>query len=178
MPLLLATFPLFVLLGIALVIDVRSRRIPNWLNLLIIFSGLSNAAFSGVPATLSQALLGMLVGFAILVIPFIFNAIGGGDLKMFVGIGAWLGLVGTMQAYAAASVAGLIIILVQCAISGRLTRLFSNSMFIMANFANLDRLGKEHVIASGQSLKSIDHPLPYAVHAILGVAIVVGMHLI
>lgn len=178
MPLLLATVPLFILLGIAVFTDLRGRRIPNWLTLLIVVTGLTNAIVSGMPATLPQALLGMLAGFGILVIPFALGAMGGGDLKMLVGIGAWLGAMATVQVYAVAAVIGLIIVLVQCAANGRLTQLISNSTLIMANFANYDQLGKEQVVAGGQSLRSVDKPLPYAVPAIVGVAVTVAMNLI
>ena len=176
MQLLLATLPLFILLGIAVVTDVRSRRIPNWLNLLIVVTGLGNAAFSGVPVSFTHALLGMLAGFGILIIPFALGAMGGGDVKMLAGIGAWLGAMATVQVYAVAAVVGLIVVITQCAATGRLTRLISNSTLIVANFANFDRLGKEQVIASGQSLKSIDKPLPYAVPAMIGVAVTVAMN--
>lgn len=178
MQLIFATFPLLFLLGIAVVTDWRERRIPNWLTALILLTGLANAIVWGSPVSLSSALLGMLVGFGILVIPFILNAMGGGDLKMLVGIGAWLGPWATVQVYAVASVAGLIIVIAQCAATGRLTRLFSNSTLIVANFANFDRLGKDQVVASGQSLQSIDKPLPYAVPAIIGVAVTVMMNVI
>jgi prepilin peptidase CpaA len=120
----------------------------------------------------------MLVGFGILVIPFALNAIGGGDVKMLAAIGAWLGPIPTAQVYAVAGIAGLIIVIVQCAANGRLTRLVSNSTLIVANLANLDRLGKDHVAAAGQSLRSIDKPLPYAVPAIIGVAVTVMMNVI
>lgn len=178
MPLVLATVPLFILLAIAVVTDLRARRIPNWLNALIIVTGLTNALAYGLPATLPQSLLGFLVGFAILLIPFALGAIGGGDVKMLAGIGAWLGPIATLQVYAVAGVAGLVIVIVQCAANGRLTRLISNSTLIVANFANVGRLGKDHVVASGQSLRSIDKPLPYAVPAIIGVAVTVLMNLI
>lgn len=178
MQLLLSTLPLFVLLGIAVVTDLRARRIPNWLTLLIVVTGVTNSAVSGVPATFLQSLLGLVAGFGILLIPFALGAMGGGDVKMFAGIGAWLGAMATMQVYLVAGVAGLIIVLVQCALTGRLTRLISNSTLIVANFANYGQLGKEEVVASGQSLQSVDKPLPYAVPAILGVAVTVGMNLI
>ena len=178
MTLLVATFPLLVLLGIAVLTDVRARRIPNWLNLLIIVTGLTNAIAFGTPVTLSQSLLGFLAGFGILVIPFALGAMGGGDVKMLAGIGTWLGAMATLQVYAVAAVVGLVIVIVQCTANGRLTRLVSNSTLIVANFANIDRLGKDHVVSSGQSLRSIDKPLPYAVPAIIGVAVTVMMNVI
>ena len=178
MPLLLATFPLLVLLGIAVLSDVRTRRIPNWLNALIIVTGLTNAVVFGSPATLPQSLLGFLVGFGILVIPFALGAMGGGDVKMLAGIGAWLGPLAALQVYAVAAVVGLVIVVTQCAASGRLTQLVSNSTLIVANFANFERLGREQVVASGQSLKSVDKPLPYAVPALIGVCVTIAMNVI
>lgn len=176
MPLLLSTFPLIALLCVALFTDLRGRRIPNWVNLLIVVTGLTNAFAWGTPVSPLQSVGGLLTGFGLLIIPFALGAMGGGDVKMLAGIGAWLGPVATLQVYAVAAVAGLIIVLTQCAANGRLTQLAKNSTLIVANFANYAQVGRRQVIASGQSLKSIDKPLPYAVPALVGVLVTLGMN--
>jgi prepilin peptidase CpaA len=178
MPLLIHLLPLMVLLLVASIIDARRRIIPNWLNLTILIGGIVQAVTFGMPVTVSQSLVGVLAGFGILLIPYILGAMGGGDVKMLAAIGAWLGAVGTLQVYLVAAVAGLIIVLVQCFLSGRLTQLFRNSTLILANFANYAQVGKAQVVATGQSLKSVDKPLPYAVPTLIGVIVTVGMNLV
>lgn len=178
MPLLIHLLPLMLLLLVAAVIDARRRIIPNYLNLAILVGGILQAVAFGLPVTVSQSLLGVAAGFGILLIPYILGAMGGGDVKMLAAIGAWLGAMGTLQVYLVAAVAGLIIVLVQCFLTGRLTQLFRNSTLIVANFANYEQVGKAQVVATGQSMRSVDKPLPYAVPTLIGVLVTVGMNLL
>lgn len=177
MSIVISLMPLLALLTVAAVIDWRTRRIPNWLNAVILTTGLANAFVWQTPTTPSQALLGMLVGFGILILPYALGAMGAGDVKMLAGVGAWLGPWATFQTYLVAAIVGLLIVLTQCFLSGRLTRLFSNSTLIVANFANYAQVGREEVIASGRSMQSVDKPLPYAVPTLVGVAVTIAMNL-
>ena len=177
MLLLLSLLPLFALLAVAAGIDARTRRLPNWLTGLIVLTGFTNAIASGVPTPLTDALLGFLVGFSILLIPFALGAMGGGDVKLLAGVGAWLGTMATIQVYLVAAIAGLIIVMTQAILTGRLTRLVRNSTLIVANLANFDQVGREQFAATGQSLRSVDKPLPYAVPTLIGVIVVVAMQL-
>ncbi len=178
MALLIHLLPLMVLLALASIIDARRRIIPNWLNLIILAGGILQAAAFGMPVTVAQSLVGILAGFGILLIPYVLGAMGGGDVKMLAAIGAWLGATATLQVYLVAAVAGLIIVLVQCFFTGRLTQLFRNSTLILANFANYAQVGKAQVVATGQTLRSVDKPLPYAVPTLIGVIFTVCMNLL
>lgn len=178
MQLFVHVLPLLVLLTVAAVIDARSRKIPNWLNLVILVTGLAQAALVGVPVTLSQAVPGVLAGFGILLIPYVLGAMGGGDVKMLAAIGAWLGALATVQVYLVAAVAGLLIVIVQCFFTGRLTQLFKNSTLIVANFANYAQVGRDTVVATGKSMRSVDKPLPYAVPTLIGVIVTVCMNVL
>lgn len=177
MQLFIQLLPLIALLTLAAVIDARTRKIPNWLNLVILVGGFAQAIAVGVPITISQAMVGVLAGFGILVIPYVLGAMGGGDVKMLAAIGAWLGALGTLQVYLVAAVVGLVIVIVQCFLTGRLTQLVKNSTLIVANFANYAQVGRETVVATGKSMKSVDKPLPYAVPTLVGVTITVWMNL-
>ncbi|MBL8549591.1 MAG: prepilin peptidase [Hyphomonadaceae bacterium] len=92
----LATAGLAILLAAVAVADVRTYRIPDWLNALIILSGLAATWLLG--RDLIAALIGVAAGYAALwLVNFLFRAVRGkdglglGDAKLLAGAGAWLG---------------------------------------------------------------------------------------
>src|SRR5687768_7459580 len=89
--------PLAVLLVWAAVVDARERKIRNWLTVSLMLSGLMQSWTPMATVGPGAAALGLLVGFALLVLPFAVGAIGGGDVKLMAGIGAWLGPLGVFQ---------------------------------------------------------------------------------
>ncbi len=84
-------------LAAAFVTDVRSRRIPNLLNLIFILSGLIYQSAAGGWEGLLFAVKGAGAGFAVLFLLYILGAVGAGDVKLFAGIGAWTGILFTAQ---------------------------------------------------------------------------------
>jgi prepilin peptidase CpaA len=171
----LELFPLLVLLAIAAIGDWRERRIRNWLTLCIACTGLMHG-ISAPGASLGVSLLGLAVGFALMLPQFVLGALGGGDVKLMAGIGAWMGAVGVLEVFLGASVIGLAIVLVQCAAKGRLTILFGNTLALLTNFMMIEELGLDRVTATGQSCRSVDQPLPYAVSVLLAVVLLVVPH--
>lgn len=171
---LLNVGPLVALCAAAAVVDARTRRIPNALTLAVAASGLAQAALWGTPTSPLMSAAGLVVGGGILLIPFALRAIGGGDLKLLAGIGAWLGPVAAVQVYALSAVAGLVIVLAQCAATGRLRQLFRNSAVLATALASAPTLGVDHVERTGTTLKSVDRPMPYAVPILLGVLAVLA----
>jgi prepilin peptidase CpaA len=76
---------------VALVTDVRSRTIPNWLTASTLLIGLAaNTYLRGVDGTLSS-LEGAALGLAILLPFYIFRTMGAGDVKLLAAFGAVLG---------------------------------------------------------------------------------------
>ncbi|MWC30101.1 A24 family peptidase [Paenibacillus sp. MMS18-CY102] len=88
-----------ILVMIALVTDVRSMRIPNWLTGLS-FGGalLCHVAANGQDG-LKFALAGALVGFTPLLAMYAIKGVGAGDVKLFAALGAWLGTMGVIQLF-------------------------------------------------------------------------------
>jgi len=93
------------LLLLACVTDVRWRRIPNMLVLVILATGVSFNIFA---YPLKNALLssasGCALGFAIWIAFWFLGLIGAGDVKFFAAAGAWLG---PSAAWRAALIAGI-----------------------------------------------------------------------
>ena len=71
--------------------DLSSRRIPNWMNLVILFTGLVTQTVSGGLVSLGHGLVGAGVGLLLLLPLFKVRWIGGGDVKLACAMGAWLG---------------------------------------------------------------------------------------
>jgi prepilin peptidase CpaA len=163
--------PLLVTLGWAAVGDVRTRRIPNALTLAVAVAGVAASFLAGGVLTPWQSLLGLLVGLAIPLPSFALGAMGGGDVKLLAAVGAWVGPRGAVVVYLAAAVIGMLIVLVQSAMHGRLAALFRNSAVVAINLAHLRQLGADNAKAVGQSCRSIDEPLPYAVPVLAGVLV-------
>ncbi|WP_172252010.1 A24 family peptidase [Saccharibacillus deserti] len=86
-----------IFLTMAFMTDIRTRRIPNRLNLAFAASGLLyQAAVHGLKGILF-AFQGCAAGFVVLFILYLLGAVGAGDVKLFAGIGAWTGLLFTAQ---------------------------------------------------------------------------------
>jgi prepilin peptidase CpaA len=76
---------------IALVTDVRHRRIPNWLTASTLVIGLvANTALHGLDGAVSS-LEGAALGLAILLPFYLFRTMGAGDVKLLAAFGAVLG---------------------------------------------------------------------------------------
>jgi prepilin peptidase CpaA len=102
------------------VTDIRSRRIPNALVLVILLSGISYS-FSVHPWSLAaiDSLAGCALGFAIWIGFWLLGMMGAGDVKFFAAAGAWIGPQATWQAALLAAVLGGVLSLVSLARRGQ-----------------------------------------------------------
>ncbi|MCP4602002.1 MAG: prepilin peptidase [Proteobacteria bacterium] len=103
----------FLLCGVAAWTDFRTGRIPNRLNLVGLGVGLVAALVSGGARGLLIALVGVLVTALVPLLLFRFDAMGGGDVKLFAALGALLGpaagLEVEMLAFMLGAVQGMIV---------------------------------------------------------------------
>ena len=76
---------------VAAVIDVRTRRIPNWFTVPVLAGGLIFHTITGGWGGLLTALGGFVTGFGILLVLWLMGGGGGGDVKLMGAVGAWLG---------------------------------------------------------------------------------------
>jgi prepilin peptidase CpaA len=79
------------LLAAAAITDVRARRIPNRLVLVIAVSGLAYTVLTTLSVgAVGRALLAGLLGFALWIPFYALRMIGAGDVKLFAAAGLWL----------------------------------------------------------------------------------------
>jgi prepilin peptidase CpaA len=86
-------------------IDLKWRKIPNWLTLSVLVIGLGGHAVSGWRDGLN-ALGGCCAGLTLLLIPFVSGGIGGGDVKLMMALGALLGTGRIFWVFIYAGIAG------------------------------------------------------------------------
>ena len=116
-------FTLLTMLIVAAVIDARRRRIPNWLTLTLMICGIAQSFTAAHTVGPGAALLGIFGGFALMLGQFALGGLGGGDVKLLMGVGAWVGPLPLLAVFAAASVIGMVIVISQALWQGRLATL-------------------------------------------------------
>jgi prepilin peptidase CpaA len=159
----------------AAVEDVRSGRIRNWLTLSLVWSGLLSSLLFPIGLTPMQSMLGLLAGLALPFAAFAMGALGGGDVKLLAGVGAWLGPMNLLMVFIMAAVVGMVVVLVQSLVQGRLAVLFRNSAVLLLNLWHVNDVGAAHLNATGKSCRSVDRPLPYAVPVLAATVLVVSL---
>jgi prepilin peptidase CpaA len=147
--------PLWVLSSAALVAlvataawtDLRSRRIPNRLTLGILLCGLLLRALEG-PGPLAQGLLGAGLGLAIAVVLFGLGAVGGGDGKLLIGVGAFLGHERYVGALLLIAVLGGLLGLVEAVRRGVILPAAVNAAGMVRRWLTLGRRGERRTLES------------------------------
>ena len=77
--------------------DIITRKIPNPLNFTLLVSGVVASLAGWLESiTWSESLFGVLASFAVLLLPFALRIYQGGDVKLCMGMGAWLGVKGAL----------------------------------------------------------------------------------
>ncbi|HZL34941.1 MAG TPA: A24 family peptidase [Tepidisphaeraceae bacterium] len=166
--------PLFALLIWAAMGDVRERRIRNWLTLTLAILGVGQSFMAHHTVSPGASLLGLASGFGLTFILFAMGALGGGDVKLLAGLGAWLGAGPTLAVFCLAAIIGMFIVLGQAAWQGRLAKLLHNTVLVTINVIHVREVGMEHAAATGKSCRSVERPLPYAVPVLIAVSMLVA----
>jgi prepilin peptidase CpaA len=84
----------------AAVTDYRTRKIPNWLNVSAAIAGLVYHSFAPGGFGPLMSLAGFAIGFCLLLLPWLLGGGGMGDVKMLAALGAWLGPLYILIAFA------------------------------------------------------------------------------
>jgi prepilin peptidase CpaA len=167
--------PLAILLLMASVTDIKSSRIPNSLVLVgallgLVVNGLlpEGLGFNGlVPGGLGwmQSMLGLGLGFMVLLPMYFLRVMGAGDVKLMAMVGAFVGPSDVVGVLCATFIVGGLIACVVALSSKNFTSLFQNLKFIL--------IGSMVKISNGKFPLISDTPisvgnLPYAVAISIG----------
>lgn len=145
--------------------DLKTHRIPNYLTLGTALCGLAyQLAFHGW-AGLTNGLLGLALGFGLLLLPYVMGGMGAGDVKALAALGAWLGPRGTLFLFCYMGIAGGLLALGVLWWKGLLWQKIRTAWVMLVNAILSRPDGVEAPDVSGQGTKGI----PY------GVAIALGM---
>jgi prepilin peptidase CpaA len=77
---------------IAAITDVWKFKVYNFLTFPLLVGGLVYHGVYGGSAGLPAAVCGALFGLMLFIIPYALGAIGAGDVKFLIGVGAWVGI--------------------------------------------------------------------------------------
>lgn len=105
---------------VGLVTDLTRQTIYNWITFPAAALGLALGAIDGGWAGLGIHFLGLLVGLAILFVPFAFGGVGGGDVKLLAAAGALAGPLFILKTGLYAVLLGGVGAVVVLALSGRI----------------------------------------------------------
>jgi prepilin peptidase CpaA len=147
--------------------DVKSRRIPNYLTMTTALSGLAfRGVFYGISG-LIEGVLGLLLGFGLLFLPYYLKGMGAGDVKALAALGAWLGPKFTFFLFIYMGLAGGIMALAFLWWQGLLWQKLRRAKVYVVNCILSRQFGASPQATPGQS--SEVQGIPY------GVAIAMGM---
>lgn len=102
----IAWWPTVAVLAVAVITDLRSRRIPNWLVLPFLGAGLAVSAWMHGWHGLGRSAEGMALGLVTFGVLHLMGGMGAGDVKLCAAIGAWVGPSQLMLALVVTGLAG------------------------------------------------------------------------
>lgn len=161
-------------------IDIKERRVPNWLNATLGLLGLvaqfmywgwqGETEFFGAVG-FKAGLLGWLLGLGVLIVPWAMGAMGAGDVKLMAGIGAWLGPQVTLMSFVVGVILGGVIAIVMICRAGRVAAALGNFQTIMTKCTTPKLFFSEFGAAKKLSTVQL---LPYGVPLTIGTLFVLA----
>jgi len=112
-------------------IDVRSRRVPNWLTLTGVALGIGLNTFLYETPGLWVSLKGLGLAFAVYFVLYLLRGMGAGDVKLMAAVGATSGAANWVGILVLTSIVGALSGLVLVAFKGRMRSTFRNLYLIL-----------------------------------------------
>jgi len=162
-----AWWPTVVVVVIATITDLRSRRIPNWLVLPFLVLGLGASGFRQGWHGLAQSIEGILLGGLLMGLLAALGGMGLGDVKLCAAVGAWIGPSQLLIALVVMALVGGVMALGWAIAGGFVGELFSNTGGLLAGFGKRGlRPDPELVLDNPRTRK-----MPYAPAIAIGVLV-------
>lgn len=154
---------------VAAVIDIRTRKIPNWLTLPSCLVGVCLNIFHEGWGGLQNSLSGLAVGFLLLIFVYLLGGMGAGDVKLLSAVGAFLGPRLVFYAFIWMALSGGLMA-VALIVSKRVVVKTSQNLWFLVSGWLTGTSGKDsHLTIQNQSL----HKLAYGVAIAAGTIIAV-----
>ena len=132
--------------GASAALDLRTRRVPNWLTLGITALGMTLAAAHVTDRSIAAALGGFAVGLLLMLPGHIAGATGAGDVKLFAAVGSLLGPAGIGAAFVYTAMIGGALALAVALGRGRLhDTLQETATLVVTGGANVARIERPSV---------------------------------
>jgi prepilin peptidase CpaA len=156
---------------IAAVTDLWKFKVYNALTLPMLASGLIYHGLSGGSDALGSSLLGMLFGFASLVVVYAQGGMGAGDVKLMAAVGAWLGMPLTFYVFIASALAGGVYVLGLLLVVGGLNDVIVNFQILLLRLAAVGRhLGQnDRIETAAQRSERRKRLVPFAAMIAVGI---------
>jgi prepilin peptidase CpaA len=122
-----------VLVIVAAIWDIRTRRIPNWLTISGVVLGVALNTFLFEIDGLLFSLKGLGVAFVVYFILYLLHAMGAGDVKLMAAVGAAVGAGNWLGILVLTSVAGAVAGLLLVAFKGRFRKTLGNLGIIISS---------------------------------------------
>lgn len=121
------------IVGIAALWDIKTKRIPNKLLIPVILLGIIiNTIFTGYMG-LMNAFIGIFVGIMLLLVPFALGGMGAGDVKLLAAVGALNGSLFVFHTFLFSAIAGGVIAVIILLIKKQLFPVLFNLLSILRN---------------------------------------------
>lgn len=152
--------------------DYSQRRVPNRLNLTLILAGfLAQGVYFGM-AGIGSGILGLVLGFGLLIVPWLMHGMGAGDVKLLAAIGVWLGPMLTLYSFCVGVAIGGIVAIIMIVSTGRLRMACTNMGVILVKMCNPQTMFSE--FGSAKSFGETSQLLPYGVPLTVGTLVILA----
>jgi prepilin peptidase CpaA len=151
--------------------DIQSNRIPNYLTLGTALAGLGfQLGFHGLPGLLN-GLMGMGLGFALLICFYWLGGLGAGDVKALAALGTWLGPRLTVHLFIYMAFSGVVVIIVFLWRRGLLLSKLKRLWAFLMSWVLLRPHSGVFPASTAAPRASLNEAIPYAIALALGMAI-------
>jgi prepilin peptidase CpaA len=162
-----AWWPTLIVLAVATFTDLRSRRIPNWLVVPFLVTGISVSGLLHGWHGLGQSFEGLGLGLLLYGFLFWMGGMGAGDVKLCAAIGAWIGPDQLFIALVITGLAGGVMVLCWAAFGGFLKELFTGTSSLIFGIKDRGSIRDSELVLSNPRKRKI----PYAPAIAIGTLI-------